>query len=138
VLGGEELGVTRLGEPFRAAVAAVSTVLGDPDEDPAETVSCIEAETEVRWGDFVLAAQDGRLAGWSSGSPTLQTPSGVTVGTPLTELDRVYGSSLDRFPANPDNPPTFAVAGVDVLGSLSSAEDDASVTRLFTSFCAGP
>jgi len=138
VLGGEELGVTRLGEPFREAVAAVSAVLGEPDADPAETVSCIEAQTEVRWGEFVLAAQDDRLAGWSSASPTLQTPSGVTVGTPLAELARVYGTSLERFPANPDNPPTFAVAGVDVLGSLSSAEDDASVTRLFSSFCGGP
>lgn len=138
VLGGEDLGVTRLGEPFREAVAAVSAVLGEPDADPAEIVSCIGAETEVRWGDLVLAAQDDRLAGWASRSATLQTPSGVTVGTPLTELERVYGSSLQRFPANPDNPPTFAVEGVDVLGSLSSAEDDASVTRLFTSFCAGP
>lgn len=138
VLGGEDLGVTRLGEPFREAVAAVSAVLGEPDADPAEIVSCIGAETEVRWGDLVLAAQDDRLAGWASRSATLQTPSGVTVGTPLTELERVYGSSLQRFPANPDNPPTFAVEGVDVLGSLSSAGDDASVTRLFTSFCAGP
>lgn len=138
VLGGEDLGVTRLGEPFREAVAAVSAVLGEPDADPAEIVSCIGAETEVRWGDLVLAAQDDRLAGWASRSATLQTPSGVTVGTPLTELERVYGSSLQRFPANPDNAPTFAVESVDVLGSLSSAEDDASVTRLFTSFCAGP
>lgn len=138
VLGGEDLGVTRLGEPFREAVEAVSTVLGEPDADPAEVVSCIEAETEVRWGELVLAAQDDRLAGWSSRSRTLQTPSGVTVGTPLSEVERVYGSSLELFEANPDNPPTFGVDAVDVLGSLSSADDDASVTRLFTSFCAGP
>jgi hypothetical protein len=138
VLGGAELGVTRLGEPFREAVAAVTAVLGEPDADPAETVACLEAETEVRWGEFFLAAQDDRLAGWSSTSMTLQTPSGVTVGTPLDEVERVYGSSLQRFPANPDNPPTFAVAEVDVLGSLSSAGDDATVTRLFTSFCSGP
>lgn len=138
VLGGEDLGVTRIAEPFREAVAAVSAALGEPDADPAESVSCIPAETEVRWGELVLAAQDDRLAGWASRSTTLQTPSGVTVGTPLTELERVYGSSLERFPANPDNPPTFAVEGVDVLGSLSSAGDDARVTRLFTSFCAGP
>lgn len=138
VLGGEELGVTRLGEPFREAVDAVSVVLGEPDADPSETVRCLEAETEVRWGELVLAAQDDRLAGWASGSPTLQTPSGVTVGTPLSELERVYGASLERFPANPDNPPTFAVDGVDVLGSLSSADAGASVTGLFTSFCSGP
>lgn len=138
VLGGEDLGVTRLGEPFRAAVAAVSAVLGEPDADPADVVSCIEAETEVRWGDLVLAERDDRLAGWASSSSTLQTPSGVTVGTPLPELEQVYGSSLERFPANPDNPPTFAVRDVDVIGALSSAEDDASVTRLFSSFCSGP
>jgi len=138
VLGGEDLGVTRLGEPFREAVAAVSEVLGEPDEDPARTVSCIEADVEVRWGDLVLASQADRLAGWASRSVTLQTPSGVTVGTPLPELVRLYGSSMERFPANPDNPPTFTVAGVDVSGELSSAADDATVTRLFTSSCAGP
>lgn len=138
VLGGEDLGVTRLGEPFREAVAAVSEVLGEPDEDPAQTVSCIEATTEVRWGDFVLAAQDDRLAGWTSQSQTVQTPSGVIVGTPLSELVQLYGPSLERFPADPDNPPTFAVEGVDVRGALSSAEDDASVTRLYSGFCGGP
>lgn len=138
VLGGEDLGVTRLGEPFRKAVAAVTAALGKPDADPAKTVSCIAAETEVRWGELVLAAQDDRLAGWASRSTTLQTPSGVTIGTPLTDLERIYGSSLERFPANPDNPPTFSVEGVDVIGSLSSASDDAHVTRLFTSFCSGP
>jgi hypothetical protein len=138
VLGGEDLGVTRLGQPFREAVAAVSEVLGEPDADPAETVSCIEADVEVRWGDLVLASQDDRLAGWASRSTTLQTPSGVTVGTPLPELDRVHGSSLERFPANPDNPPTFSVDGVDLSGELSSEQDDATVTRLFSSFCAGP
>ena len=138
VLGGADLGVTRFGEPFRESVAAVSEVLGEPDEDPADTVSCIEAETEVRWGDLVLAAQDDRLAGWSSRSSTLQTPSGVSVGTPLSEVVRLFGPSLDRFPANPDNPATFAVQGVDVSGELSSEQDDASVTRLFSSLCAGP
>ncbi len=138
VLGGEDLGVTRLGAPFREAVAAVSAVLGQPDEDPAETVSCIQSETEVRWGGLALAEQADRLAGWSSTSETLQTPSGVTVGTPLAELERIYGPSLNRLPANPDNPPRFAGQGVDVIGALSSAQDDATVTRLFTSFCAGP
>jgi hypothetical protein len=136
--GGEDLGVTRLGEPFREAVAAVSAVLGAPDADPSDTVSCIEATTEVRWGEFVLAAEGDRLAGWSSRSATLQTPSGITVGTRLAELERLIGPSLARFPANPDNPPTFAVGGVDVRGSLSSAEADARVTSLFTSFCGGP
>ena len=138
VLGGEDLGVTRLGAPFREAVAAVSEVLGQPDEDPSQTVSCIQATTEVRWGELVLAAQDDRLAGWSSQSQTVQTPSGVAVGTPLPEMVELYGPSLERFPADPDNPPTFAVQGVDVRGDLSSAEDDASVTRLYSSFCAGP
>lgn len=138
MLGGEDLGVTRLGEPFREAVAAVSAVLGAPDADPSDTVSCIEATTEVRWGEFVLAAEGDRLGGWSSRSATLQTPSGITVGTRLAELERLIGPSLARFPANPDNPPTFAVGGVDVRGSLSSAEADARVTSLFTSFCGGP
>jgi hypothetical protein len=101
-------------------------------------VSCIEATTEVRWGEFVLVAQGDRLGGWSSRSATLQTPSGITVGTTLPELERLIGESLERFPANPDNPPTFAVAGVDVRGSLSSAQADARVTSLFTDFCAGP
>lgn len=138
VLGGVELGVTRLGEPFRDAVRDLSAVLGQPDADPSEAVSCLESETEVRWGEFIVAADNGRLAGWSSRSPALRTPSGVTVGTTSAELDRVYEPGLHRFPANPDNSPTFAVEGVDVFGSLSSEGADATVTSLFSGFCSGP
>jgi len=138
VLGGVELGVTRLGEPFREAVRDLNAVLGQPDADPSEAVTCIPSETEVRWGEFVVAAEKGRLAGWSSASPTLRTPSGVTVGTTSAELDRIYGPDLQRFPANPDNPPTFAVQGVDVFGSLSSEGADARVSSLFSGFCSGP
>lgn len=138
VLGGEDLGVTRLGAPMDEAVAAVTAVLGAPDEDPAGSVSCITADREVRWGAFRLAAQGDRLAGWTSQAPTLSTPSGVAVGTTLGELQRVYGDRLRRIPANPDNAPGFGVEGADVLGSLSSAGDDAVVTALFSSFCSGP
>ena len=138
VLGGTDLGVTRLGRPMDEAVRAVSVVLGAPDEDPAATTRCIESDREVRWGDLVLAARDGRLAGWLSRSRTLQTPSGVTVGTTLSVLRQVYGQGLQTYAANPDNPPSFAVDGVDVRGALSSAGDDAVVTVLLTSFCSGP
>ena len=138
VLGGQELGVTGLGVPMDEAGAAVSTVLGEPDEDPARVVSCLASEREVRWGDLVLASTGGRLAGWSSTSRTVQTPSGVAVGTPLASLQQVYGDDLERFAANLDSGSTFAVQGVDVLGALSSADDDATVTRLFSSFCGGP
>ena len=50
VLGGTDLGVTRLGRPMDEAVRAVSVVLGAPDEDPAATTRCIESDREVRLG----------------------------------------------------------------------------------------
>lgn len=138
VLGGQDLGVTRLGMPMDEAVRAVSAVLGEPDEDPAEAVRCIASSREVRWDKVVLAADGDLLAGWSSRSTTVQTPSGVAVGTPVSTLEQLYGETLERIPANPDNPLTFRVKGVDVRGSLSTAGRDAVVTSLFSSFCSGP
>lgn len=136
VLGGANLGATMLGAPFPEAVAAVTTVLGAPVEDPAEDVVCLPSSREVQWEGFRLAEGDGGVAaGWTSSSTTLQTPSGVTVGTDLATLQRVYGGALTLSPPNTDRPNrTFQVEGADVLGEL----DEAGVAALYSSFCSGP
>lgn len=137
VLGGVDLGVTMLGVPFLQAVAAVTTVLGEPIENPAGAVACIQSTAEVQWEGFRLAqGEEGVAAGWVSDSSTLQTPLGVTSGTDLESLERVYGASLRIFPPNTDNTQrTFTVEGADVLGSLS---DEDTVESLYSSFCSGP
>ena len=43
-------------------------------------------------GQIELAFNDGRLIGISAQSDELVTPSGARIGTPLTELQRIYGS----------------------------------------------
>lgn len=137
VLGGTNLGVTMLGAPFPQAVAAVTSVLGAPIEDPANSVTCIASTREVQWEGFRLAEGDGGVAaGWAAFNVTLQTPSGVTIGTDLATLERVYGAALTIFPPNTDNPNrTFQVENADVLGSLDDAD---TVESLYSSFCSGP
>ncbi len=138
VLGGTKLGVTALGTDFSTAVQRISAVLGEPSENPKTSVSCINAIGEVAWGEFTVANKDGKLAGWISRSRTLQTPAGVTVGTDVATLKQVYGNGFRLTEANPDNPPGFAVQGVDVRGSLTSLDDSGTVQALFTSACSGP
>lgn len=137
VLGGANLGVTMLGAPFEQAVAAVTSVLGAPTENPAKGVTCIQATKEVQWEGFRLAAGEGGVAaGWAASSLTLQTPSGVAVGTDLATLQRIYGAALKTFPPNTDNPDrSFQVEGVDLFGGL---DDQDTVSSLYSSFCSGP
>lgn len=137
VLGGVDLGATTLGAPFPQAVAAITSVLGAPIENPADGVACIQSTMEVQWEGFRLAEGSGAAAaGWVSSSSTLQTPSGVTRGTELATLERVYGADLRIFPPNTDNTRrTFEIEGADVLGSLN---DDDTVRSLYSSFCSGP
>lgn len=138
MLGGASLGVTRIGAPFRQAVDRISAVLGTPTADPKKSVTCINAASEVQWGDFLIAERDGAVGGWSSTSRTLQTPSGVTVGTTVATLKQVYGQRLKLYPANPDGGPSFEVTGTSVGGVLSGSGSSATVTSLRTAFCAGP
>ncbi len=140
VLGGVDLGVTRLGRPFRDAVAAVSTVLGTPTADPADDVTCVLSASEVAWEGFRLAesTEGGTLAGWVSTSQTLFTPSGVSVGTDLATLRQVYGAALRLFPSNPDGPSGFELTTADVGGDLSDETAVATVTSVFNGFCSGP
>ncbi len=137
VLGGSNLGVTMLGTAFPKAVAAVTSVLGAPTEDPAAGVACLQSSREVQWEGFRLAEGDGGVAaGWRASSTTLQTPSGVTIGTDLATLERVYGAAVTISPPSTDSPNrTFQVEGADVLGELDEA---GQVRALYSSFCGGP
>lgn len=130
--------MTEVGAPFRAAVAAITSALGPPIADPTEDTACVGADGEVDWKGFRLASSDGKVSGWSSERPDLTTPSGVTVGTTVATLRRVYGDRLEVFPANPDAGVTFGVQGVAVSGGLSGSSASDQVEFLFNGTCSPP
>lgn len=134
-LGGADLGVTRVGAPFREAVAAVAAALGRPTGDPAPDTSCIGAEDETAWTSFRLAGSGGRVSGWVSSSRTLATPAGVTVGTPLSTLRQVYGARLQVRPPAPDSGFLFIVEGAGLGGTLTGGGGSDTVTSLFNGTC---
>jgi hypothetical protein len=135
-LGGDDLGVTRVGAPFREAVAAVTAELGPPTGDPTGDTACIGAEDEAAWGPFRLASSGGRVSGWRSTSKTLATPEGVTAGTTLSALRQAYGTRVEvRPPPEPDGFPVFVVGGTRVGGTLSGQAVTDTVTTLFNGTC---
>lgn len=135
-LGGDDLGVTRLGAPFRDAVAAVSAELGRPSGDPAPDTACIGAEEEASWGAFRLASSGSRLSGWLSKSTTLATPAGATVGTTLAALRQAYGERLQvRPPPEPDGFPVFVVGGINLGGTLTGPAPTDTVSSMTSGTC---
>ena len=137
-LRGDDLAVTRVGDPREQAVPAVVAVLGPGDADPP-SVSCVGSDTEVAWPDLRLGFDaQGRLNGWVAGTPRLQTPSGVRVGTAVRDLRRIYGDRLRLFPPNPDGGHSFDVAEVDLVGFLDGDAPDSRVTALANGACTGP
>jgi len=138
VLGGDELGVTRVGASFREAVAAVTTVLGPPAGDPAVDASCVGAVDETTWGSFRLGGNDGKLTGWVSKSTTVATPSGVKVGTTQADLRRAYGARLLLAAPTPDAGPLFEVEGAGLSGGLTGPAASATVSFLFNGTCTPP
>lgn len=138
-LRGDDLGVTAVGRPRAEAVAAVRAVLGAPVADPATTVGCIEAQEEVAWQHFRLGFDaDDRVSGWSSTSPDLATPSGVSVGTTVARLQEVYGDRLRLYPSDTEAGNTYTVEGVDMLGQLDGTEPGDRVVALRNGSCTGP
>ena len=139
VLNGDDLGVTRVGAPSADAVRAVTAVLGPAVADPAPATACVGAgEREVEWADFRLAITDGRVSGWRSTDGRLTTPSGVGVGTTVTELREVYGDRLELYDANPDSGPGFTVTGVQLGGALTGPGGDDRVTAFYNRACSPP
>lgn len=135
-LGGDDLGLTRVGAPFREAVAAVTTELGRPSGDPPPDTACIGAEEEAAWGAFRLASTGGRVSGWFSTSSSLATPAGVTAGTDLAELRRAYGDRLQvRPPPEPDGRPVFVVTATRLGGTLTGQAPGDTVASLFNGTC---
>lgn len=138
-LNGDDLGVTRVGAPYADAVRALTAVLGPPVADPSPTTACVGAgEREVEWADFRLAVTAGRVSGWSSSDGRYATPSGVGIGTTVTELQEVYGERLELYDASPDSGPGFAVTGVELGGSLTGPGADDRVTAFFNRACSPP
>ena len=139
VLGGDDLGATRVGAPYAEAVRALTAVLGPPVADPSPTSACVGAgDREVEWPEFRLAVTDGLVSGWSSTDGALETPSGVGIGTTVTEMQEVYGDRLELYDANPDSGPGFAVTGVELGGSLTGPGGDDRVTGFFNRACSPP
>ena len=139
VLNGDDLGVTRVGAPYADAVRAVTAVLGPPLADPSPTSSCVGAgDREVEWAEFRLAVTDDRVSGWSSTDGALETPSGVGIGTTVTELQEVYADRLQLYDANPDSGPGFTVTGVELGGALTGPGADDRVTAFFNRACSPP
>lgn len=135
-LGGDDLGVTRVGAPFREAVSAVAAVLGPPTGDPAPDSACIGAQEETSWAGFRLGRSGAKLSGWLITSPTLATPAGVKVGTTLSALRQAYGARLQVLPApEPGDPATFVVAGAALGGTLTGSATTDTVTRLHNGTC---
>lgn len=135
-LGGDDLGVTRVGAPFRQAVAAVSAVLGRPSGDPPSDTACIGAEEEAAWGPFRLASSGDQVSGWLSTSRTLSTPAGVTVGTTVVGLRRAYGEGLQvRPPPEPDGLAVFVVVATNLSGTLTGQAPADTVASLFNGTC---
>jgi hypothetical protein len=135
-LGGDDLGATRVGAPFRDAVAAVTAELGSPSGDPPGDTACIGAEDEAAWGPFRLASSGGRVSGWRSTSKTLATPAGVTAGTTLSALRQAYGDLVEvRPPPEPDGLPVFVVGGARIGGTLTGQAPTDTVTTLFNGTC---
>lgn len=135
-LGGDDLGVTRVGSPFREAVAAVTRALGRPTADPAPDTACVGAESETSWEGFRLASNGGRVSGWRSTSKTLATPEGTTVGAPVASLRQAYGAALEIRPApEPGGLPVFVVNGPRIGGTLSGTAPTATVGSIFNGTC---
>ena len=134
-LDGDDLGVTRVGAPFREAVGAVAVALGRPTGDPAADTSCVGAEDETTWGSFRLASSGGRVSGWLSTSTSLGTAAGVRVGTTLAALGQAYGSRLDLPPPAPDSGTIFLVPGAQLAGTLTGPAPTDTVTSISNGTC---
>ena len=130
--------MTRVGAPFREAVAALAAVLGPPTGDPAPDTACIGAEDETTWGRFRLASTGGRASGWLSTRPDLATPDGVRVGTALRAVRLAYGARLRLPPPSPDARAAFAVDGAGLGGTLTGSAASDTVTSLFNGTCQPP
>jgi hypothetical protein len=138
-LNGDDLGVTRVGAPSADAVRALTAVLGPPVADPAPETACVGAgDKEVEWAEFRLAVSDGVVSGWLSRDPELTTPSGIGIGTTVTEMQEVYGDRLELFDANPDSGPSFTVGGVELSGGLTGQGGDDRVTAFWNRACSPP
>ena len=134
-LGGDDLGVTRVGAPFGGAVAAVARALGPPAANPAADTACIGAEEEASWGSFRLAGSGGRVSGWLSTGTAAATPAGVTAGTTLPALRQAYGTRLEVRPPAPDTDAVFLVAGDRLGGTLTGTTPSDTVRSLFNGTC---
>ena len=138
-LNGDDLGVTSVGAADADAVRALTAVLGPPVADPAPATACVGAgDREVEWADFRLAVTDGRVSGWTSTDGRFRTPSGIGIGTTVTEMREVYGDRLELYDANPDSGPGFAVTGVELGGDLTGPGGDDRVTRFYNRACSPP
>lgn len=135
-LSGDSLGVTRIGDPQRVAVQAITAALGA--STPTDAVSCPGSEVEVHWKAFGLSFTAGKLDGWYSTDPSLTTPSGVTVGTKVARLKEIYKTRFQLGSPQADTGWQFVATGVNQAGNLTGGTDADTVTGFVNGSCAGP
>jgi len=112
--------------------------LGNPTRDLSNPGSaCPGPDRLVTWGRLSLYFSGGKLAGWAydikpAGPPQLSTPSGVTVGTTVATLRRVYGDKLQVRPADELFPAGFRVpvGASDLTGTLTGTGGEDTTTSL--------
>ncbi len=137
-LDGDDLGVTRVGADFRAAVGAVSAVLGPPTADLATDVVCVASEDEVAWGDLRLASSGGKLAGWLNQRTDLGTDKGITVGSTVADVLAAYGDTVVLRAGTSDAGPSFADDKAGLAGGITTEKPDGTVIYLYDGVCAPP
>ncbi len=141
VLGFESIGVARFGEPRADVLARVSAVLGAPELEGPGCELAGPAATIIRWPQLTLELTDGVLDGYSARPPsTLETEAGIGLGDSVADLRAAYGPDV----VIPGLPPEFdentfaitsAASGSEILGGLSSTDDDGVIQSFFTSVC---
>jgi hypothetical protein len=138
VLSGSNLGPTALGTPADEAVSSMRKALGAPSRDlPDPGATCPGPERMVSWGRLSLYFTGGKLAGWGyastpAGPPQLSTPSGITIGSTVATLRRVYGTQVKIHAADSPFPAGFSVpvSGGDLTGTLTGTGDSDTTTSL--------
>jgi hypothetical protein len=138
VLGGNSLGATSLGTSADQAVASMKKALGVPSRDLKDPgATCPGPDRLVSWGRFSLYFTGGKLSGWGydskpAGPPQLATPSGITVGSTVATLRRVYGAKLELHGAESPFPAGFRMpaGSADLTGTLTGTTDADTTTSL--------
>lgn len=160
-LRADGLGVVALGADADEVVALLTSLWGPPDLDTGWEPGhysrygvCPGRSRGAEWNHLAVLFSDGdtgiapagrsHFFGWMYGEPgvaitwhgepeSLATHEGLTAGSSLADLQRVYGARLELPDPVASRPPSFSlgdVAGEDLSGLLSGVDPTAKVEVL--------